>query len=94
VTGVTQVEKITTPAAPRRRNRSKPRGRRSPGDWLMLALAVLGAFLIAAPFLLILINSFKSSADYASGGPLRLPQHIDFIGIRDFWNRVDFPLKL
>jgi ABC-type sugar transport system, permease component len=60
----------------------------------MLALAVLGAFLIAAPFLLTLINSFKSSADYAGGGPLRLPQHIDFTGIRDFWNRVDFPLKL
>jgi ABC-type sugar transport system, permease component len=94
VTGLTQAEKITTPAAPSRRSRSTSRGHRSPGDWLMLALAVLGAFLIAAPFLLILINSFKSSADYAGGGPLRLPQHIDFTGIRDFWNRVDFPLKL
>jgi raffinose/stachyose/melibiose transport system permease protein len=91
VTGLTEAEKITTETAP---SRSRTRSRRAPGDWLMLILAALGAFLIAAPFLLILINSFKSSADYASGGPLRLPQHVDFTGIRDFWDRVDFPLKL
>lgn len=91
MTGLTEAEKITTETAP---SRSRTRSRRAPGDWLMLILAALGAFLIAAPFLLILINSFKSSADYASGGPLRLPQHVDFTGIRDFWDRVDFPLKL
>ncbi len=52
----------------------------------MLALAIIGALLVIAPFLLILVNSFKSPADYANNGPISFPTSI--------WNRVDFPLKL
>lgn len=81
---------ITTGRAPRR----GPRGgmsRRRPVDWLLLALVVVGALLVLAPFYLVLVNSFKSPVDYATSGPLALPQQLDFGGIIDFWNRVDFP---
>ena len=63
-------------------------------DFVMLALAIIGALLVIAPFLLILVNSFKSPADYANNGPISLPTGIYTDGIASFWNRVDFPLKL
>ncbi|MEJ3404288.1 carbohydrate ABC transporter permease [Rathayibacter sp. YIM 133350] len=68
--------------------------RRTASDWLLLVVAIVVAVIIAAPFYLIIINSFKTNADYATGGPLQLPTHISFDGITAFWNRVDFPLKL
>ena len=49
---------------------------------------------MAVPFLLILINSFKSPTDYNTSGPLVLPTELYFDGIVNFWNRVDFPEKL
>ncbi|MFX8597234.1 hypothetical protein ABTM29_19215, partial [Acinetobacter baumannii] len=67
--------------------------RRRPVDWLLLALVVVGALLVLAPFYLVLVNSFKSPVDYATSGPLALPQQLDFAGIIDFWNRVEFPRK-
>jgi raffinose/stachyose/melibiose transport system permease protein len=63
-------------------------------DWLILAAIIVGAALVIAPFLLILVNSFKSPTDYSSNGPLALPTSIYTDGIAAFWNRVDFPLKL
>src|SRR5450756_849393 len=57
----------------RRKVRRKVRRTRS--DWLVVVIAVVGAIVIAAPLLLILVNSFKSQADYASKGPLQLPIH-------------------
>lgn len=83
--------------------RDAPAGRRRPGrgvrrrtvaDWAVLIGAVLIAVLIAFPFLLILINSFKSPGDYASSGPLALPSSVYLDGVRAFWERVDFPVKL
>lgn len=76
------------PVSRRRPNRKKP------SDWVILAVAIVVGFLIAVPFLMILINSFKSPADYNSGGPLQLPTHLYFDGIVNFWNRVAFPQKL
>jgi raffinose/stachyose/melibiose transport system permease protein len=73
--------------------RRKP-NRKKPSDWVILAIAIVVGFLIAVPFLMILINSFKSPADYNSGGPLQLPTHLYFDGIVNFWNRVAFPQKL
>jgi raffinose/stachyose/melibiose transport system permease protein len=85
----------TTPeTAPERRRRVKERRRRTPSDFLTLAVVVLGALLVAAPLLLILVNSFKSSAEYAVNGPLALPERLEFDGIRRFWTRVNFPLTL
>ena len=63
-------------------------------DRVVLVLAILGALVIAFPFFLILINSFKSPADYAATGPLGLPTSLYFDGIAAFWERVDFPRKV
>ena len=38
--------------------------RRTAGDWVVLLVAIVLGLLIAVPFLLILINSFKSPTDY------------------------------
>ena len=73
--------------------RRKP-NRKKASDWVILAIAIVVGFLIAVPFLMILINSFKSPADYNSGGPLQLPTHLYFDGIINFWTRVNFPEKL
>nr|WP_284235329.1 carbohydrate ABC transporter permease [Arenivirga flava] len=74
---------------------AKPRGRkRTVGDWIVLAFAVVIAVMIVFPFAVILINSFKSPGDYANGGPLTLPTGLYVDGIVNFWNRVDFPEKL
>lgn len=73
-------------------HRQKPR--RTVGDWILLIAVVLVAALIAVPFLIILVNSFKSPTDYANGGPLSLPSSIYTDGIANFWQRVNFPEKL
>lgn len=90
---------VTTPATsgrgPRRAARSRGGMNRKRGvDWLLLALVIFGALIVIAPFYLIIVNSFKSPIDYATGGPLALPQALDFTGIVNFWNRVNFPEKL
>lgn len=82
------------PAAPRPRPTPRRRRRRTPTDWLLLAVAVLVGLVIAVPFVLILINSFKSPTDYSNGGPLSLPTALYTDGIVAFWERVDFPQKL
>ena len=81
------------PVAAAPATRRKP-NRKKASDWVILAIAIVVGFLIAVPFLMILINSFKSPADYNSGGPLQLPTHLYFDGIVNFWNRVAFPQKL
>ena len=59
-------------------------------------LAVLTALLLVtlAPFLVIAINAVKSPQEYASDGPLSLPNGLYLDGITDFWLRVDFGEKL
>jgi raffinose/stachyose/melibiose transport system permease protein len=86
----------TRPAVPGARlPRAKQRRRKkTPTDWLILAAAVLFGVLVALPFLLILVNSFKSPEDYTQGGPLSLPTSLYFDGLVNFWNRVEFPAKL
>ncbi|SFR83198.1 raffinose/stachyose/melibiose transport system permease protein [Agromyces sp. CF514] len=80
--------------------RSKPPRDRSPQtkktakDWVWLGLAILFGLLVAVPFILILINSFKSPEDYNTSGPLMLPKELYFDGLVNFWTRVDFPQKL
>ena len=91
---------VTADAGRASRPTAKPRrrpgegGRKRPSDWVVLAGGIVIAVLIAAPFLLILLNSFKTPADYAAGGPLAWPTQLSVDGITTFWNRVDFPLKL
>lgn len=82
------------PAPQRQAPVRRRRRRRTPADWALLALAALIGLVIAVPFLLILVNSFKSPADYSTGGPLSLPTTLYTDGIVAFWERVDFPQKL
>ena len=88
------------PNLPAQHAGSRPAGakrkphRKKLSDWVILATAIVVGLLIAVPFLMILINSFKSPADYNTGGPLQLPTHLYFDGIVNFWNRVAFPQKL
>jgi raffinose/stachyose/melibiose transport system permease protein len=90
---VTEMTPTTTtprrPATPARR-----RTRRTPGDWAVLAVAALIGLFIAVPFLMILVNSFKSPTDYNTSGPLSLPTQVYTDGLQAFWQRVDFPQKL
>src|SRR5690625_6947543 len=77
-----------TAAGPRKpEKRSK---KRSLGDWLILGVALLIGLFIAFPLILIVINSFKSPQDYATGGPLSLPNDLYFDGLTAFWQRVNF----
>jgi raffinose/stachyose/melibiose transport system permease protein len=75
------------------RKRGGPKGKTA-GDWVILLVAILLGLLIAVPFFMILLNSFKSPADYNANGPLSLPTGLDFGGLINFWERVNFPEKL
>lgn len=82
----------TPPAAkPTPRNKRRPK---TMGEWVMLTLAILGALAIVFPMLLLLLNAFKSPADYANSSPLDLPQKLDFTGITTFWSTQNFPRAL
>jgi len=83
----------TAPAPMREPSKTK---RKRPGgiDWLVLAFAIVAAILIVAPFYLIIVNSFKSPADYSNSGPLSLPTSFYTDGLVAFWNRVNFPEKV
>jgi raffinose/stachyose/melibiose transport system permease protein len=83
---------LTLSRAPRPiRRRRRPQ---SLSEWIILVVAILVAIVIVAPFFLVLINSFKSPADYGANGPLALPTHLYLSGLESFWNAVDFPQKL
>jgi raffinose/stachyose/melibiose transport system permease protein len=68
--------------------------RRGPADWSVLGVAVVLAVVVAAPFVLIAINSIKSPSDYANHGALSLPRELYLDGIKTFWTSVDFPQKV
>ncbi len=75
----------------------RPRGgmtKKRPLDWVLLVAVILGALVVIVPFYLILVNAFKSPVDYATSGPVALPQAIDLSGIQAFWERVNFPQKV
>jgi raffinose/stachyose/melibiose transport system permease protein len=82
------------PAPSQRPKLHRQKAKRTLADWLILAAAIVVGVVIAVPFLLILINSFKSPGDYNTGGPLQLPTQFYFDGIVNFWERVAFPQKL
>lgn len=59
---------------------------------LVFLIALLGVMFF--PFLIVLINAFKTPAEYAGGGPLSLPRGLSLAGITEFWSRVNFTNKL
>ncbi len=96
-TVLTATAAATTVEGPRSSKTPRPRGgmtKRRGVDWLVIALVVVGALAVVAPFYLVLVNSFKSPVDYATSGPLALPETLDLTGIVKFWERVNFPEKV
>jgi raffinose/stachyose/melibiose transport system permease protein len=90
MTATTTASAVPSAPAARRSRRNRP----GPGDVVVLVAIIVGAVLIAFPFVLILINSFKSPEDYATSGPLALPAELYLDGLVRFWERVNFPEKL
>jgi raffinose/stachyose/melibiose transport system permease protein len=70
------------------------RFRRGPGRWVVLALTALCALAVLAPFGLMLLNAFKSPADYSTNGPLSLPTELYTQGLTTYWTQVNYPQKL
>ncbi|GAA2702908.1 MULTISPECIES: carbohydrate ABC transporter permease [Actinoplanes] len=86
---------VTATRAPRRRTEERPSLRqRHPARFFILTGLLILLLLMVAPLLVVAVNAVKSPAEYAANGPLSLPHHLYWAGIVDFWNRVDFGLKL
>lgn len=79
------------PAPAKTSNKTRPR---SASEWVLLILAIVGALLVVFPMLLLLLNAFKSPADYANSSPLDFPEALDFTGIQTFWETQNFPRAL
>ncbi|KQQ03487.1 ABC transporter permease [Rathayibacter sp. Leaf185] len=62
--------------------------------WLLLAAVSLVALLMSAPFLVLLLNAFRSQADYATNGPFSLPDALTLSAFERYLGDVDYPLAL
>ncbi|WP_112237897.1 carbohydrate ABC transporter permease [Kribbella monticola] len=62
--------------------------------WVVLALVVLTALLVLVPFAVMLMNAFKSPADYSGNGPLAWPKSFQLDGLKTYWQQVHFGGKL
>jgi raffinose/stachyose/melibiose transport system permease protein len=60
----------------------------------VLVLVTLCALAVLAPFLLMLLNAFKSPSDYSTNGPLSLPTEFYTKGLTTYWTQVNYPQKL
>jgi raffinose/stachyose/melibiose transport system permease protein len=67
---------------------------RTLAQWVVLVVVGAGALLMVSPLLLMLLNAFKSPADYSSAGPLSWPSSMYWQGVVTFWTRTDFAVKL
>jgi raffinose/stachyose/melibiose transport system permease protein len=67
---------------------------RTPAQWIVLILVVIGALIMISPFVIMILNAFKSPADYSHNGPLSFPDSFYWQGVATFWQRTDFGYKL
>ncbi len=78
-----------------RRKPGKATGnRRTPGSYAVLAAIAVFVLAFLAPFAVILLNSFKTSADFRAHGSLSWPTEWNWSIIADVWERVGFTQKL
>jgi raffinose/stachyose/melibiose transport system permease protein len=75
-------------------DRRRDRFHRGPLRWVLLVVAVVVGLLMISPFVIMLLNAFKSPDDYSAHGPLSWPTEFYTHGLKVFWDRVDFPVKL
>lgn len=94
VTSGTEKTHTPGPAAPTRRRKNNAPRKRSAGSYAVLAAVTVFVLAFLAPFAIILLNSFKTSADYRTNGSLSWPEHWNWDIIGDVWDRVDFTQKL
>ncbi|MFJ8195010.1 carbohydrate ABC transporter permease [Streptomyces sp. NPDC096094] len=94
VTSRTQKTDPPAPAAPARQRKTRGPGKRSAGSYAVVAAVTVFVLAFLAPFAIILLNSFKTSADYRTNGSLSWPEHWNWDIIGDVWERVDFTQKL
>ncbi|MCI1902100.1 MAG: carbohydrate ABC transporter permease [Bifidobacteriaceae bacterium] len=73
---------------------AKVKKNRSAGDWVAIVILILGGLLMLFPFVVILLNAFKTSADYNGAGPLSWPKEFTLSGIMKFWTASNFPEKV
>ncbi len=81
-------------AVPAKRRDNVPRNKRGSMRWWVLALLIVFLAFMLAPIFLAVSNAVKTASDYATNGPLALPQSFTLDGVIGFWNYVDFPRKL
>ncbi|SCF02199.1 raffinose/stachyose/melibiose transport system permease protein [Micromonospora coriariae] len=91
---VTLIPAEGTARAPRQSRPGRDRRRRGAARWVVLAVVTIAALAMLVPFAFMLLNAFKSPADYSSGGPLSWPTEFYTKGLRTYWTTVNFPLKL
>src|SRR5579871_307894 len=62
----------------------------------LLPVIALILILIAMlfPLIMVILNSFKTEAEYYANGPFALPQSLNFSTIIDTWNQTDYTTKL
>ena len=83
-----------SPGGGTRVSRPGGRHRRGAARWFVLAGAVAVALAVLAPMIIMALNAVKSPAEYSQDGPLSIPSELYLDGIVNFWQRVDFPVKL
>lgn len=75
-------------------HRRTAKRRHTTADWLVLALMCAFAVAIVAPLGLMLLNAFKSQADYSSSGPLSWPSPMQLDNLLLYIERTSFFSKL
>lgn len=80
----------------RSQQRTKPRASLLARSWRWVVLALISAFalLIASPLLILLLSAFRERSDYATNGPLSIPQTFTFSAFERYLESVNFPLAL
>jgi raffinose/stachyose/melibiose transport system permease protein len=67
---------------------------RGPASFGVLGMLIVAVLLVLSPFVVVVINSFKTASDYAANGPLSLPHGWTWSTLTALWQRVDFSRKL
>ncbi|MEU2431651.1 carbohydrate ABC transporter permease [Streptomyces sp. NPDC007861] len=81
---------------PRRRPRTgrTAASARTPGSYAVVAAVGVATLAFLSPFLVILLNSFKTGADFRAHGSLSWPTSWNWGVIAEVWERADFGQKL
>jgi raffinose/stachyose/melibiose transport system permease protein len=83
-----------TLARARAKRRDPDRYKQGAARWVVLGLVVVTAAVMLVPFAIMLMNAFKSPADYSGNGPLSWPKSFQLDGLKTYWQQVHFEGKL